>query len=158
MPNCFVAPLSSVYKIIFLLNIIKRTWNSVLYTKSAADVVADSMCSHPLAIWDQHPIRWLQFQLVVVVYSIDHNACKQVFTSIRRWCLAHQGGIDNRQIDVSKAILDCCSNTECNVLRMYNVLTVASTLSWAVTNARSVINKLAKFHLFLICVTDMVKY
>ena len=39
--------------------------------------------------------------------------------------------------------MDCRSNIECNIL------TVASTLRWAVTNARSVMNKLAELHLFL---------
>ena len=73
-------------------------------------------------------VKWLQLQLV---------------NYVRRWCLALQGGIDNREIDVSKAIVDCRSNIECNIL------TVASTLRWAVTNARSVMNKLAELHLFL---------
>ena len=73
--------------------------------------------------------------------------------------MALQGGIDNREIDVSKAIVDCRSNIQCNIL------TVASTLSWAVTNARSVMNKLAELHLFLqtynldlLCVTGLYNY
>jgi len=71
------------------------------------------------------------------------------------------GGTDNRQIDVlSKAILACHSITERDTTEC-NISIVASTSSWAVTNARRVMNKLAKLHLFLkthaldlLCVTE----